>query len=152
MRLYRAIAFAFAVIFAAVGVMFLAAPGEVRALFDQVGIGAASPGMTAADVDSGLFRALAVAYMYLVALLAWMMFRRPTEPVWPTLLANAKLASATVSFVLFVAHRPYLVYPVNGVVDGLIGATALLLRRRAIRWRDEAGSREAEHEHPAVPA
>ena len=152
MRLYRAIALAFAVIFAAVGVMFLAAPGEIRALLDQVGIGTATPGMPAADVDSGLFRALAVAYMYLVALLAWMMFRRPTEPAWPTLLSNAKLASATVSFVLFVAHRPYLVYPVNGVVDGLIGATALLLRRRAIRWRDEAGSQEAEHEHPAVPA
>jgi succinate dehydrogenase/fumarate reductase cytochrome b subunit len=72
---------------------------------------------------------LAVAYMYIVTLLAWMMFRRPADPVWPALLAQAKFASALVSILLFALAGPYLVYAANGVVDGLIGVAVLLLRR-----------------------
>jgi len=71
--------------------------------------------------------------MYLVSLLAWLMFRRPAEPAWPALLAQAKLASAVISFALFSAHRPYAIYLVNGIVDGLLGVLALALRRQALR-------------------
>ena len=137
MNLYRAIALAFALAFTAVGLVFLLAPGQVVALFDEVARATARPGMPAGDAGSGLFRALAVAYMYLVALLAWMMYRRPAEPTWPALLAQAKLASAALSVGLWVAHGPYLVYLVNGVVDGLIGAAALVLRRQAASLQRE---------------
>ena len=92
-------------------------------------------GMPPGDLESGLFRALAVAYMYVVTSLAWMMYRRPTEPIWPALLAHAKLASAAVSFLLLVLHGPYLAYLANGVVDGAIGAAVLLLRRNAVNRR-----------------
>lgn len=151
MRLYRAIALVLAVSFAVTGVVFLVAPGEVGALLDRLGIAVGSV-LPAADLESGLFRALAVAYMYLVTLLAWMMFTRPAEPLWPTLLAHAKLASAAISLVLFVSHRPYVVYLVNGLVDGLLGATALVLRRQAARGRDREQAGEGQHEHPPVPA
>lgn len=134
MRAYRAISLALAAAFAAVGAIFLAAPGLVRSFVDLFVAGSATA-MPPGDVESGLFRALAVGYMYLVTLFAWMMFRHPAEPVWPTLLAHAKLASAVLSLALYVAHRPYVVYVGNGVVDGAIGLAVLLLRRRAARWQ-----------------
>ncbi|RPJ66891.1 MAG: hypothetical protein EHM24_21040 [Acidobacteria bacterium] len=140
MRLYRAIALLLAVTFAVTGLVFLAAPGQVNVFLDRLGVGAGQA-LPAADLDSGLFRALAGAYMYLVSLLAWLMFRRPAEPAWPALLAHAKLASAAISFVLFAAHRPYLVYLINGVVDGLLGTLALVLRRQAVRAARQHASR-----------
>ncbi len=146
---YRAIALAFAVTFAAVGLVFLLAPGAVLNVLDRVAALTGRPGMPAADADAGLFRALAVAYMYFVTLLAWMMFRRPAEPVWPALLAHAKLASAIVSLFFYVGRAPYLVFAANGIVDGAIGLIALLLWRRAIRVR-RAAAGEADHERPAL--
>jgi hypothetical protein len=133
MRFYRISAIVLAVAFAAVGLVFLLAPGVVSSVFEWMGRWMGIQGMPAGDPDSGLFRALAVAYMYGVTLLAWMMFRRPTEPMWPALLAQAKLASASVSFLLFALHEPYLVYAANGVVDGVIGVMVLLLRRQVMR-------------------
>jgi hypothetical protein len=141
MRLYRASALAFAVAFAAVGIVFLLAPGAVWLPFERLARPVGIPGVPAAGGSGGLFRALAAAYMYGVALLAWMMFRRPGERVWPALLAHLKLASAAASFVLLVLDGFYLVYLANGLVDGVIGAAVLLLRRRVCVAR--AGVEEA---------
>jgi hypothetical protein len=140
MRFYRATALVLGVTFAVTGLVFLCAPGQVNVFLDRLGVGAGRA-LPAADLDLGLFRALAGAYMYLVTLLAWLMFRHPAEPRWPTLLAHAKLASAVISFALFVAHRPHLVYVINGVVDGLLGALALVLRRRASRAARQGAGR-----------
>ena len=129
MRIYRMTALALAVAFAAVGLVFLFAPGALQGAFDSLGRQAGIKGMPVGDAESGLFRVLAVAYMYVVTILAWMMFRRPADPVWPALLAQAKFASALVSILLFALAGPYLVYAANGVVDGLIGVAVLLLRR-----------------------
>jgi hypothetical protein len=128
MLLYRGIALMLAVAFAAVGLAFLLAPGMVRAVIDQAAQAVGMQGMPAGDAQSGLFRALAVAYMYVVTLLAWIMFRRPAEPVWAGLLAHAKLASAAISFLLIVLNGAYFAYVANGVVDGAIGVAALVLR------------------------
>ena len=135
--LHRATALVLAASFAVTGVVFLAAPAQVGALLRAAGI-AGGEGMPVADVESGLFRALAVAYMYLVTLFAWLMFRRPAEPAWPMLLAHAKLASAVVSLVLFAGHAPYPIYLVNAVVDGLLGVLALALWRGAVSRRRQA--------------
>ncbi len=132
---YRTIALALAAIFAAVGVVFLLAPHVVLDALGSLAALVGRPATRPGDVGGGLFRALAVAYMYVVTLLAWKMFRQPAEPVWPTVLAHAKLASAAVSLVLFVGHAPYLVYAANGVVDGLIGVAVLFLRRHAVALR-----------------
>jgi hypothetical protein len=127
---HRPVALVLAVTFALTGLVFLASPQQVNVALGALGIGGGRA-LPAGDLESGLFRALAGAYMYLAALLAWLTFRRPAEPAWPMLLAHAKLASALVSFILFAAHRPYLVYAVNGAVDALLGALALVLRREA---------------------
>ena len=71
---YRALALALAAAFAVVGLLFLFTPGGVAALFGSLSPWAA---LQAGDVEGGLFRVLAAAYMYLVAWLAWTMFKRP---------------------------------------------------------------------------
>jgi len=129
----RMIALVFAATFASAGAIFVAAPGVVVALFEWLGRATGMPGMPAADASAGLFRALAGAYMYVVTLLAWMTFRRPADAVWPALLAHAKLASAALSFLLFIVHDAFLVYLANGVFDGVIGVTALWMCREARR-------------------
>ncbi len=63
--------------------------------------------------------------MYLVTLLAYLMYRHPDEGQFPFLLANAKLASAALSLYQFLAHGPYLIYLANCLIDGLFGFVAL---------------------------
>jgi hypothetical protein len=73
---------------------------------------------------------LAVAYMYMVTLLAFKMYRHPREKSYPFLLANAKLASSAVSLYLFLIYQPYLIYITNCVVDGCIGLMVLYFLRK----------------------
>ncbi len=129
---YRALALALAAAFAVVGLLFLFTPGGVAALFGPLSPWAA---LEAGDVEGGLFRVLAAAYMYLVAWLAWTMFKRPDEAVWPGILAQAKLASATLSGVLILLQGPTLLLAANAVVDGFLGALALWLRHLVVRRR-----------------
>ena len=69
---------------------------------------------------------LAVAYMYLAALLAFLMYRHPENMYFPLLLANGKLASSLISLYIFSIHQPHLIFIVNCLVDGLIGIVALI--------------------------
>jgi hypothetical protein len=71
------------------------------------------------------FLILAVAYMYIVTLIAFSMYRHPQEKNYPFLLANAKLASSAISLYLFLIYQPYLIYIVNCIADGCIGLMAL---------------------------
>jgi len=73
---------------------------------------------------------LAVAYMYLVTLLAFGMARYPQNKLYPLLLANAKLASSIVSFGLYAASQRYLIYMANGIVDGVIAVIVLVMYLR----------------------
>jgi hypothetical protein len=127
---YRAIALALAATFAVVGLVFFFTPGSVAALFGLLSRWVAMP---AGEVEGNLFRVLAAAYMYLVAWLAWMMFKRPDEAVWPGILARAKLASATFSVVLVLLLGPSLLLAANAIVDGSLGALALWLRQHVRR-------------------
>ena len=116
-----------AAVFAAVGGVFLAAPGSVISFFNSL---SGPLGMRPAPASGpSLFSALAAAYMYLVTILAWNMARRPEEDIFPRLLVHAKLASAIVSLGLFFASTPYLVFLANGLVDGLIGGGVQFLFR-----------------------
>lgn len=135
MRAYRAIALALAVAFVAVGIAFLVEPDVVAAVCARVSRLTGIPVLPIGSVESGLFRVLAAAYMYVVAVLAWMMFWRPAEAVWPAMLAHAKLASATLSVVLCVIQEPSLLLAANGIVDGAIGILALWFRHQAMRRR-----------------
>ena len=69
--------------------------------------------------------------MYLVALLAWLMFRHPESPIYPLLLANGKIATSLISLGFFLVHAHLLIYLANFVVDGAIGAGVLIMRRKS---------------------
>jgi len=132
MHLYRAAAAVLAVSFAAVGLLFLFFPGGVLAFFNSL---SGTIGFREAPLTGFQFYlVLASGYMYLVALLAWLMFRHPADETYARLLVHAKLATALLSLVFFALHRPFLIYLANFLVDGLIGlgVWALLRRQRKL--------------------
>jgi len=122
LRFYKTLSVAFCIIFLIVGLTFLLLPGKVLIFFNTL---SRYVGMSTSPVEGiDLYLALAVAYMYLVSLISFLMFRHPENPHFPLLLANGKTASSFLSLLLFVAHQPYLIFLVNFVVDGLIGMIA----------------------------
>ena len=125
LRFYRFFSLSMAAIFAAVGLVFLFQADGVLDFFNRF-----SPqlGLAPAPVHSGaFFPILAVAYMYLVTLLAWLMYRKPHNALLPLLLAQGKFASSILSLVFFFGRAPYLVCLANAVTDGSIGALVMWL-------------------------
>jgi len=124
MSMYRVLSLALAVTFAAVGLLFLFAPDATIGFFNSF-----SPwfGVSPAPASGwDFYLILAVGYMYLVTVLAFMMFRHPDNRTFPLMLAHAKLASSVLSLVLFLLHAHYLIYIANFAVDGFIGVAVLL--------------------------
>jgi len=131
LQTYKFISLSLAVIFGAVGLAFLFFGAPILEVFNAI---SASVGMKEGlVVGTGFYVVLAVAYMYLVALLAYLMYRNPERHEYPFLLMNGKLASAVISFGLFLAVQPLLIYLANGVIDGSIGVLAMMMYRRAKR-------------------
>lgn len=130
-RFYRAASLVLATVFAAVGLVFICRPAAPLRFFNGL-----SPlvGLPAGPAEGGgFYLILAGAYMSFVALLAGLMAKHPDVAWFPLLLAEAKLASAALSWVLFAFDRPLLIFATNGIVDGLIGFLALYLYRRVRR-------------------
>jgi hypothetical protein len=124
---YRYISVGMAMIFALVGILFLFMSSGVVIFFNQVSV---SIGMEQAEpCRENFFVILSVAYMYIVALLAFLMFRNPEEVVFPFLLFNAKAASSVISILLFVIDGHLLIYITNGIVDGTIGLLVIVMYR-----------------------
>ena len=120
-----------AAVFAAVGGLFLLAPGAPIMFFNRF---SAAFGLPAAPVpEFQFYLVLAVAYMYVVTVLAVLMARHPEDLRLPLLLAQAKLFSSGLSLAVFLVHRRWLILAANAVTDGTIGAYALWLRRRIRR-------------------
>lgn len=134
-KLYRPFSLLAAVTFALVGLIFLFIPDRVLVFFNGVSGTLGLP--SSPVVGANLYLALAAAYMYLVTLLAYQMYRHPEVAVFPLLLAHAKLASAALSLYLFLTHGTYLIYLANCIIDGLIGAFVLGLYVKT-RARDVA--------------
>jgi len=133
LSLYKSTSYLLAIVFAAVGLIFLFAPDGLIGFFNRI---SGRLGMTPSP-ENGLdfFLILAAAYMYLVTVLAWMMGRHAENPIFPLLLVNGKIASSLLSFGFFFISKPYLIFLVNGIVDGLIGGGVLLLffRTKGVR-------------------
>jgi hypothetical protein len=135
MKLYRSLSLVLAAIFAITGLLFLFIPDSVVYLFNSL-----SPflGMVQSPVTGFTFYLiLAVGYMYLVTVLAFLMFRNPGNRYFPMLLAQAKLASSILSLGLFVFQANYLIYLANFIVDGLIGSVVIVFyfkMRGAVAW------------------
>lgn len=134
---YKAVSLTLALVFAAVGILFLLWPDAALRFMNGLGRGFSLP--EAPLGGAGFYLGLAAGYMYVVTILAWMMSRNPTSRVLPFLLAQAKGASGILSLGLAIFHRPYLIYLANGLVDLLLCALALILY--GTRKRLEAKSR-----------
>jgi len=105
--------------------MFLFIPDGVLSFFNYI---SSRIGMEQAPLQGkGFFLILGAGYMYLVSLLAYMMYRCPENRYFPLLLANGKLASSVLSLYMFLTHKHYLIYAANCIVDGTIGAGVLLM-------------------------
>ncbi len=130
-RWYKFISALCAVVFAVVGLIFLLAPAGVLRFFNELSI---PLGMQTAPVEgAGFYVALSVGYMYVVALLAFLMFRHPDNPAYPTLLIHAKAASSVLSLFLFIVFASYLILLLNCLVDGMIAVLIAVLRARRMR-------------------
>lgn len=121
---YRGLSLGLALIFALVGAAFLILPQATLAFFNAA---SRRLGMAEGPTDRWFFSVLAVAYMYVVTVLAWLMYRSPREKIFPFLLAQAKLASSALSFLMFAVQGPWLIYLANGVVDAAIGILVLMM-------------------------
>ena len=129
----KAFALAMASVFAVVGAIFLFLPGGTLALFNSF---SERLGLARGPAEGSFFVVLAAAYMAVVTVLAWRLFRSPEDRASAGLLVLAKLASSALSFALFVASARWLILLVNGVVDGAIGLAVW-----AVYLRGKAGQR-----------
>jgi hypothetical protein len=123
MKYYRTFSLLMAITFAIVGIIFLFLADGVLEFFNSI---TTYTGMKLSPVKGvDFYLILAVGYMYLVSLLAYLMFKHPDNPNFPLLLTHAKLASSVLSLGFFILHQPYLIYVINFIVDGLIGLQVL---------------------------
>jgi len=119
MKIYRLVSIILMFLFAVTGLLFLFIPDQVLTLFNNF---SASLGMPESPVTGlNFYLILAVGYMYLVTVLAFLMYRNPENRYFPQLLAHAKIASSLLSLALFLLHAHYLIYLVNFIIDGFIG-------------------------------
>jgi hypothetical protein len=130
--IYRSVSLLLCLSFALVGLVFLFFPDEVVRFFNGL---SSAPGMESFPPGgTGFYLILAVGYMYLVAVLAYLMYRHPLNRFFPLLLIHGKLFTAILSLCLFVAHGHHLIYIANAVVDGLIAIVLIpvyIHRRKA---------------------
>ncbi|HEX9973827.1 MAG TPA: hypothetical protein VGD14_17290 [bacterium] len=131
MRLYNLFSFLAFITFAVVGLIFLFIPESVLVFFNRL---SGYLGMSPSSTEGiNFYLILAVSYMYLVTLLAFLMYRHPENKWLPLLLIHGKFASSILSICLFLFHQPYLIYLTNFSVDGLIGIAALIFYLRLRR-------------------
>jgi hypothetical protein len=126
-RAYKPVSLTLAVVFAVVGAVFLLIPSHVLSFFNTISINFGLP--ATATEGTSFFLILAAAYMYLVAMLAFMMYRHTESSSFPFLLINAKLASSVVSVLFVIVHGSCLIYVVNAITDGSIALGVFVLHR-----------------------
>jgi hypothetical protein len=134
MKIYRGISLIMTILFAATGILFLAWPDSLTLFFNQVSF---LGEMQASPVSDGSFYlVLAAGYMYLVTILAFLMFKYPGNRYFPLLLIHGKLASSLLSLFLFLLRAPYQIFMANFIVDGIIGIIVIImyLQMRKEKW------------------
>jgi hypothetical protein len=121
---YKYTSLSMAVAFAVVGLMFLLMTNGILMFFNNI---SRSLGMmTSSGEGINFYLILAVAYMYLVTLIAWLIYMYPDNRVLPQLLINGKTASSILSFYMILHDSPYLIYITNGVIDGMIAVVMFI--------------------------
>ena len=125
MKIYKYVSFISMSLFAVTGLLFLFIPDQVLSLFNNFSYTLGLP--ESPLTGSGFYLILAVGYMYIITVLAYLMYRHPENKYFPQLLAHAKIASSLLSMALFLLHAHYLIYLANFIIDGFIGATVTIL-------------------------
>ena len=126
-RTYRVVSFILAAAFGVVGLAFLFLSSDVLALFNEL---AAAAGFERTETEAHQFYViLSAAYMYVVTLLAALMYLQPGNVTYPRLLINAKAASSILSFLVFFLAAPVFICLVNGIIDGLIAVLVISMDR-----------------------
>ncbi len=123
MKCYRPLSLFLAAVFAIVGIVFLVIPDGVLQFFNSISPAFALP--QAPTAGHGFYLVLAAAYMYVVSVIAFMMYRSPRNRAFPLLLVHAKLASSVLSISFFFFQSRYLICLTNFLVDGTIGSVVL---------------------------
>jgi hypothetical protein len=134
-KLYKPVSLIFMVLFAVTGLLFLSIPDKVLVLFNNLSPALGMP--QSPLIGLNFYLILAAGYMYLVTILAYMMFRHPEERIYSLLLTHGKIVSSILSLGLFLFHEHYLIYLANFIIDGFIGLVALTLHfkmRQASKW------------------
>lgn len=134
----RAVGLLLFLVFVSVGVLFLVEPeAPLRGLNSMAG----SFGMGVSPLHgTGFFPIMASAYMAVVAILAFRIFSQPGVPLYPILLAQAKMSSSLFSFGAFLLHRPDFILLVNGFVDGGLALLAFFIYRSSRLGEKTKGS------------
>jgi hypothetical protein len=127
--IYKWTSLCLSIIFALVGLIFLFFPDTVILFFNTI----SKPFGFAESPTPGfsIYHVLAVGYMYLVALLAYFMYKYPENSFFPVLLINGKSASSLLSFMFFFLHLPSLLFLANGIIDGTIAIGVFVLYRKS---------------------
>ena len=127
-RWYRLVSLGLSIIFGIVGIVFLAIPAEVLSFFNAISLQYGLPASPAQGTS--FFLILAVAYMVLVSMLAFMMYKNPESSSFPLLLITGKSASSIVSILFIVVESHSLIYMVNAITDGSIALGVFVLYRK----------------------
>ena len=134
MKIYKSTSLILMLLFAVTGVLFLVIPDKVLILFNTL---SSSWGMLQSPVSTwSFYLILTVGYMYLVTILAFLMFKHPDNRYFPLLLTHAKLASSILSLALYLLQAHYLIYLANFIIDDVIGiiVLSLYLKMRRTEW------------------
>lgn len=124
-KYYKPLSLIAAITFAVVGLIFLLIPQQVLVFFNALSDFWGFPHTPAVGFD--FYVILSVAYMYLVTVLAYLMYRNPEECLFPFLLAHGKFMSSLLSLAAFVFEQRYLIYICNFIIDGFIGIVAFYM-------------------------
>lgn len=130
-RAIRLTGYALAATFAVVALLFLVLPAEVQRALNWVGSGLDLP--PAPVVGLSFYTLLAVAYMYVVTVLAVLVARQPRTAAYAFVLVHAKAASSVLSLALFILQDVYFVYLANFLVDGAVALLVYFLCLRQPR-------------------
>lgn len=134
MKFYRSLSLILMLIFAITGMFFLVFPDKTLDFFNHLSMTFRMPVSSLSGWNFYLI--LATGYMYIVSILAYLMFKHPENHYFPLLLIQAKLASSILSLTLFLLHAHHLIYITNCIVDGAIGIGVLIIyfKKRKQEW------------------
>ena len=124
MKLYKPLSFIGMLLFAVTGLIFLFFPWKIFVFFNTI---SRFLGMSRSPVKGIMFYCIyTVGYLYTAAIIAFFMYRNPENRHFPLLLTGGQLVVAAVSLAMFLAHKPYLIYAVSFILNGIIGAIAFV--------------------------